>query len=63
MMEDPAIVGRVEFGKFDLNRLPVLWQNVEPEKIQKAVRAFERTQEQQVKELERRKQNSCAKVD
>ena len=68
-MEDTALEGQIEFGKFDLNRLPVLWKNVEPDKVTKTMRALERTKSQQVKELNCRKKsaakskNECKDVD
>jgi hypothetical protein len=47
-----TLVGHVEWGKFDLGRLPINWNNVDIQKQQKLVRELERSTDRQRIQLE-----------
>ncbi len=53
-MTTPAI----EVGVFDMARLPVMWNNVEPDKLQAAVEVIDGTVEEQVQQLKERAKNA-----
>lgn len=43
---------RVEFGVFDLSRLPIVWSNYSQSEINGLLRSFEKTAEKQAKQLD-----------
>lgn len=49
-----ASAGTVEFGKFNLSRLPVQWDKVKQTDINDMQRKLEKSKEQQQKQLESR---------
>ena len=55
------IDGNIEFGVFDLNRLPVLWDNFSTQDIATLQRNLERTKERQVRELKHKKKKVICK--
>jgi hypothetical protein len=46
--------GQIEFGKFDLNRIPLDWSKVTEKKKGKLNRALENSVEQQINQLKKR---------
>jgi hypothetical protein len=49
-----AQTGPVEVGVFDLSLIPVLWQNIEPEKLEEAMHRIESTVDEQITQLQSR---------
>ena len=43
----------VEFGKFDLSRLPIDWSKVDPDEVVKATEAIQATTMQKCQELQK----------
>jgi hypothetical protein len=50
-----AASGTVEFGRFDMNRLPLRWDKMKQSDINDMQKKLEKTTEQQRKQLENRK--------
>lgn len=45
----------VELNKFDMSRLPIKWDQVDPEKMQQAIEAINASTKQQCEELQAKK--------
>jgi hypothetical protein len=46
--------GPIEIGVFDFSRLPIFWNNIDPEKIEQAVTTIESHVDEQVQQLQSR---------
>ena len=55
-------VGTVEFGRFDLSRIPLQWDKVKQSDINDMQRKLDRTREQQQRQLESRKSEEVVKA-